>query len=105
MPRKQPDGNKSKGIARRRDSGGERLRISTSLDFEDAQFVTQVSGSSDSEKLAKIVRAARLAGLKVDDDQASHGMVNQFIEWLSSKRSQPARDLHKLLTEFLNSRE
>ena len=59
MPRKQPDGNKSKGIARRRDSGGERLRISTSLDFEDAQFVTQVSGSSDSEKLAKIVRAGQ----------------------------------------------
>jgi hypothetical protein len=105
MPRKQPDGNKGKGIARRRDSGGERLRISTSLDFEDAQFVGQVSGSSDSEKLARIVKAARLAGLKIDGDQSSSGMVHEFVEWLSSKRSQSARDLHKLLTDFLSDRQ
>ena len=85
----------------RRSEGIKRERISVSLDAEDYEYVQSISGGSDSHKVANIVRAARLAGLKVDD-QPGPQMVQEFVEWLATKRSQPAKDLHKLLTEFLD---
>lgn len=91
-------------MAQRRSNEGKRERIGVSLDSVDYEYVQSVSGGSDSHRLAKIVRAARLAGLKVDEEQASPEMVRDFIDWLSTKRSQHARDLHKLLSDFLETR-
>jgi molybdenum cofactor biosynthesis enzyme MoaA len=84
----------------RRSEGVKRERISVSLDADDYEYVQSIMGGSDSHRVAKIIQAARLAGLKVDD-QPGPQMVEEFVEWLATKRSQSARDLHKLLTEFL----
>ena len=103
MPQPHDNKKQQKAVARRRDSGGSRKRISTSLDFDDAIYVEHIPGASDSEKLAKVVRAARLAGLTVDD-QSSVPIVDEFVSWLSTKRGKSAQDLHKLLLEFLDKR-
>jgi molybdenum cofactor biosynthesis enzyme MoaA len=86
----------------RRSEGVNRKRISVSVDAEDYEYVQSITGGSDSHRVAKIIQAARLAGLKVDD-QPGPQMVEEFVEWLSTKkRNKAASDLHKLLTEFLD---
>jgi molybdenum cofactor biosynthesis enzyme MoaA len=88
----------------RRAEGVKRERISVSLDAADYEYVQSISGGSDSHRVAKIIQAARLAGLKVDD-QAGPQIAEEFVEWLSTKkRNKAASDLHKLLTDFLEER-
>jgi len=85
----------------RRSDGVIRKRVSVSLDADDYDYIQSIHGGSDSHKVAKVITAARLAGLKVDD-QPGPQMVEEFVEWLSTKkRNKTASDLHKLLTEFL----
>jgi hypothetical protein len=74
--------------------------MSTSLDFEDAEFVRQVPGTSDSEKLAKIVKAARLGGLTIGDHFEST-LLDEFVEWLEKRKTKFSKELHEVLTEFL----
>ncbi len=87
----------------RRSEGVKRERISVSLDADDYAFVQSIIGGSDSHKLANLVRAARLAGLSVDDE-SSPQIVDEFVDWLATKRSKSARELHQLLSEFLKRR-
>jgi molybdenum cofactor biosynthesis enzyme MoaA len=85
----------------RRSEGVNRKRISVSLDAEDYEYIQSITGGSDSHRVAKIIQAARLSGLKVDD-QAAPQIVADFVDWLSTKkRNKAASDLHKLLSEFL----
>lgn len=85
----------------RRSDGVIRKRVSVSLDADDYDYIQSIHGGSDSHRVAKIITAARLAGLKVDDQPGSK-MVDEFVEWLSTKkRNKAASDLHKLLSEFL----
>lgn len=89
-------------MQRRRD--GKRPRISVSLDPEDYDWVRSFDGPSESYTVSRIVRAARLAGLTLDEAM-SGGVLEELTEWLGSRRkSRLAADLHELLTEFLSSR-
>jgi molybdenum cofactor biosynthesis enzyme MoaA len=88
---------------RRDDVEGKRPRITVSLDPEDYEWVQTFEGSSDSYKIAKIIKAARDAGVTAETASAG-GTIPELVEWLSTKRSQSARDLHKLLSEFLGER-
>lgn len=85
----------------RRSEGIKRERISVSLDADDYEFVQSISGGSDSQKLAKIVKAARLNKLTIDD-QTQPMLSTEFVDWLSNKKSKSAKELHKLLSEFLD---
>lgn len=87
----------------RRNEGIKRERISVSLDAVDYEYVRSITGSSDSHKLAKLVRAARLAAL--DADQVAGGsMVDELVDWLGRKKTKAAKELHSLLSEFLDDR-
>lgn len=87
----------------RRNEGIKRERISVSLDAVDYEYVRSITGSSDSHKLAKLVRAARL--VELDADQVAGGsIVDELVDWLGKKQSKPARELHALLSEFLDER-
>lgn len=87
----------------RRSEGIKRERISVSLDTADYEYVQSITGGSDSHRVAKIIAAARVAGLKVDESGGPQ-MVEEFVDWLATKKTQSARELYKLLTEFLESR-
>lgn len=85
---------------RRDDIEGKRPRITVSLDPEDLDYVQTFEGSSDSYKIAKIIKAARTAGI-TGDGVASGGTIPELVQWLSGKRSKLAKDLRVLLNEFL----
>ena len=80
-----------------------RPRITVSLDPEDYDWVESFGGASSSYTVSRIVKAARLAGLSLDDATGG-GIIPELVEWLSKKRTAPARELHKLLSEFLEER-
>ncbi len=86
----------------RRTEGVKRERISVSLDADDYAFVQSVTGGSDSHRVAKIITAARLACLNVESESTNPQIVEEFVDWLATKKSQSARELYKLLSEFLN---
>jgi hypothetical protein len=85
---------------RRDDIEGKRPRVTVSLDPEDFDWIQTIPGSSDSYKISRILKAARLAGVTVDDGTQG-GIIPELVEWLGKKKSKSARDLHKLLSEFL----
>lgn len=89
-----------------RSSDGRRPRISVSLDPEDYDWIEELTGPSESLsfKLSRIVRAARLAGLTLDEAK-SGGVLQEFSDFLATKKkSKLAADMHELLTEFLDSK-
>lgn len=82
---------------------GERPRISVSLDPEDYEWVENLSGLSGSlsYKLSRIVKAARLSGLTLEDAKSA-GILQQFSDFLGNKRKNKlAAEMNELLTEFL----
>jgi hypothetical protein len=84
---------------RRQDS--KRPRITVSLDPEDHAWVESFGGASSSYTVARIVKAARLAGLTLDD-ATEGGIVPELVEWLrTQKKSKFAKELHDVLNEFL----
>jgi hypothetical protein len=85
---------------RREDIEGKRPRITVSLDPEDYEWVQSFEGSSDSYKIAKIIKAARGAGVTADSASVG-GSLPELVEWLANKKSKSARELHKLLAEYL----
>ncbi len=90
-------------VQRRRDDG-KRPRISVSLDPDDFDWVQSLKGPSESYKVSRIVKAARLAGLKIED-ATSGGVLEDFRDWLSRKRkSKLAADLAELLNEYLHTK-
>jgi hypothetical protein len=88
---------------RRDDIEGKRPRITVSLDPEDLEWVQTFEGSSDSYRISKIIKAAKAAGVTPESASVG-GTIPALVEWLESKRTKPARELHKLLSEFLDER-
>lgn len=87
-----------------RNSGGKRPRISVSLDEEDYDWIESLTGQSESMsyKLSRVVRAARLAGIELEDAK-SGGAFQEFADFLATKkRNKHASELHQLLEEFLS---
>ena len=78
-------------------------RITVSLDPEDYEWVQSFEGSSDSYRIAKIIKAARDAGVTAETARAG-GTIPELVEWLAKKKSKSARELHELLSEFLEGR-
>lgn len=86
-----------------RSKSKKRPRISVSLDQEDYDWVEELPGTSASlsYKVSRVVKAARIAGVTIDDAQ-SPGVLEEFAEWLATKkRNKLASDLQGLLSEFL----
>ncbi len=86
-----------------RNTDGRRPRISVSLDPEDYDWIENLTAPSESlsYRLSRIVRAARLSGVSLEDAKAG-GILQQFNEFLATKRrNKHAAELNKLLAEFL----
>lgn len=80
---------------------GRRARISVSLDAEDYDWVQSFKGPSESYTVSRIVKAARLAGLTLEEAK-SGGVLEEFAEFLSKKkRNKLAADMHALIEEYL----
>lgn len=88
-------------MQRRHDS--KRPRITVSLDPEDHDWVESFHGASSSYTVSRIVKAARLAGLTLDD-ATEGGIIPELVEWLGNKRTKFAKELLEVLTEFLEER-
>jgi hypothetical protein len=84
----------------RRLDDGKRPRIGVSLDPDVYEWIKDFNGPSDSYTVSRILRAAMLAGLTLDEAQAG-GVLEDFSEWLSRKRSKFAGELHGLIDEYL----
>ncbi len=86
----------------RRHEDGKRPRVSVSLSPEDFAWVQSFNGPSDSFTVSRIVTAARLAGLDLDDAK-SGGVIEDLADWLSRKRQKTklATELAELLNEFV----
>lgn len=84
----------------RKDS--KRPRISVSLDNEDYEWIQSFNGPSESYTASRIIKAARLAGLTLDEAM-SGGVLEEFRAWLKAKRrkSRVAEEFCDLLTEYL----
>jgi hypothetical protein len=76
--------------------------ISVSLDPEEYKWIKSFGGQSDSYTASRIIRAARLAGLTLDEAK-SGGVLEDFRDWLKSKKRQDkdAAKLCALLTDYL----
>lgn len=87
-----------------RNTEGRRPRISVSLDPEDYDWIEELTGPSESlsYKLSRIVRAARLAGLTLEEAK-SGGVLQEFSDFLATKkRNKLALEMQTLLQEFLD---
>lgn len=89
-------------MTQRRSKDGPRNRITVSLDDADFKWIQSLKGPSDSYSVARVIKAARLSGLKLSDAE-SGGVIEELSEWLSKrKKNKLAADLHQLLSEFIN---
>lgn len=90
-------------MAQRKLEDGKRPRISVSLDPEDYEWIQRFGGASESYTVSRIIRAARLAGLSLDDS-IHGGVLEELRDWLKAKRkkSKNATELADLLSEFLS---
>jgi hypothetical protein len=87
----------------RRLEDGKRPRIGVSLDPDVYDWIQDFKGPSDSYTVSRILRAAMLAGLTLDEAK-SGGVLEDFSEWLSRKRSKFAGELRTLLDGYLASK-
>ena len=78
--------------------------ISVSLDPEDYDWIQGLEGSSDSFKASRIIRAARLAGLTIDDAVMPVRTLVDFRDWLKTQRGKTelSAELLELLSQFLD---
>lgn len=86
-----------------RNANGRRPRISVSLDPGDYDWIDKLTGPSGSlsYKLSRIVRAARLNGLCLEDAK-NGGVLQEFSDFLATKkRNKHAAELRSLLEDFL----
>lgn len=79
-----------------------RPRISVSLDPEDYDWIQSLGGASESYTASRIIRAARLAGLTLDEAMTG-GVLEDFRDWLKQRRkkSKLETDLELLISEYL----
>lgn len=89
-------------MVQRQHKDGKRPRISVSLDPEDHEWVQSLGGVSDSYTVSRIVKAARLSGMTLEDSMSS-GVLEELRDWLKRKRikSKTASELLELLAEYL----
>jgi hypothetical protein len=88
----------------RRHKEGKRPRISVSLDPEDHKWIKSFKDApSESYTVARIVKAARLSGLTLDD-ATEGGIVPELVEWLGGKKTKFAKELRQVLEQFLEER-
>lgn len=82
---------------------GPRPRVSVSLSPEDFAWVQSFQGPSDSYTVSRIITAARLAGLTLEEANGG-GVLEDFAGWLSRKRSKTkiSTELAELLNEYLD---
>jgi hypothetical protein len=82
---------------------GQRPRISVSLNPEDYKWVQSFKGPSESYTVSRIVRAARLSGLTLEEAMTG-GVLEELRDWLKAKRKKTAvgTELCALLTEYLD---
>jgi hypothetical protein len=90
-------------MVQRKLKDGQRPRISVSLDPEDYEWVQSFRGPSESYTVSRIVRAARLSGLTLDEAMTG-GVLEELRDWLKSKRKKTpvGTELCALLTEYLD---
>lgn len=80
---------------------GKRPRISVSLDPDVHDWIQKMGGPSESYTVCRILRAAMLAGIKVEDAR-SEGVLEDLCAWLGKKKkSKQAMELHALLEEYI----
>lgn len=81
-----------------------RPRVSVSLDPEDYEWIQSFGGTSESYTASRIIRAARLAGLTLEEAK-SGGVLEDFRNWLNKKKKKnnTAEELHELLSNYLES--
>lgn len=89
-------------MVQRRLAEGQRPRISVSLDPEDYEWVQSFDQQSESYTVSRLIRAARLAGLTLDDANTG-GVLKEFRDWLQKRRkkSTVSTELAALLSEYL----
>jgi hypothetical protein len=90
-------------MAQRKTDEGKRPRISVSLNPEDYTWIRSFKGPSESYTVSRIVRAARLAGLTLEESH-NGGILEDLRDWLKKKRtrSKAATELMEVLTEYLD---
>lgn len=85
-------------------SEGRRPRISVSLEPDEFEWIQSFKQSpSHSYTVSRLLRAARLAGVTLDDATEGTGILGEFAEWLSRRRkkSKTADELSELLSAFM----
>ncbi len=90
-------------MGQRKLEDGQRPRISVSLDPEDYEWIQNFGGASESYTVSRIIRAARLAGLTLNDSMTG-GVIEELKDWLKAKRkkSKLEAELAELLSEFID---
>ncbi|MCC6271075.1 MAG: hypothetical protein IT190_07345 [Microbacteriaceae bacterium] len=93
-------------MGQRKLDDGKRPRISVSLDPEDYDWIQSLDGASESYTVSRIIRAARLAGLTLNDSM-NGGVIEEFRDWLEAKRKKTKLEveLAELLSEFLEKQQ
>jgi hypothetical protein len=76
-----------------------------SLDPEDHDWVKGFKGPSDSYTVSRIVKAARLSGMTLDDAMTG-GVLEDLCTWLKAKRKKTntGDELQQLLSEYIEKR-
>jgi hypothetical protein len=89
----------------RRSKNGQRPRVGVSLDDDVYEWIQTLDGPSDSYKVSRVVRAAMLAGLTIDEAQSA-GILEDLTKWLGKqkKQSKVATEMHELLEKYLSSK-
>jgi hypothetical protein len=87
----------------RKHEDGKRPRIGVSLDPEVYEWIKEFNGPSDSYTVSRILRAAMLAGLTLEEAK-SGGVLEDFADWLARKRGKFAGELRYLLGEYLEDK-
>ena len=88
-----------------RKKSGERPRVGVSLDDDVYEWIQSLEGPSDSYKVSRVVRAAMIAGLKIDEAQSA-GVLEDFSAWLGEQKklSKVESELRNILKKYLNSK-
>lgn len=89
----------------RKSKTGKRDRVSVSLDAEDMEWIRSFNQPSDSYTVSRIIKAARKAGLTLDEAMGG-GVLEDFADWLSRKRkkSKLAEELQEIIEQYVQSR-
>ncbi len=94
---------KNSAMVQRKLKQGQRPRISVSLDPDDYEWVQSFKGPSESYTVSRLIKAARLSGLTLDEAMTG-GVLEELRDWLKRRRKKSAvvTELAALLTEYLD---